>query len=91
MVARRSKLEIIYTVLNAVRMGRHKPTRIMYASNLSWRSTTKILDELVNKKYLIMELSNNSKKSNRSYKITKKGEEIFTYIQKGKKILKNCI
>jgi len=34
---RRSRLDIVLAVLSAVGRGVDRPTRIMYASNLSWR------------------------------------------------------
>ncbi len=51
MQRRRSKLDIVLIVLGAVRRGMDKPTRIMYAANLSWKPTQKILDNLVDPEY----------------------------------------
>ena len=39
---RRSKLEIMLTVLRAVNDGETKPTKIMYASNMSWNLTQRV-------------------------------------------------
>ena len=38
------------TVLGAVKSGIDKPTRIMYAANMSWTPTQKILKKLLYKK-----------------------------------------
>jgi len=44
---RRSKLNIMLTVLKAIRGGMYKPTRIMYAANMSWNSTQKVFEMLM--------------------------------------------
>ena len=49
---RRGRTEIISDVLKVIDMGLNKPTRIMYASNLSWVSLKTILDKLVTSGYV---------------------------------------
>ena len=44
--SRRSKLEILIDVLNAIKNGTEKPTRIMYKANLSWRLLNSTLSTL---------------------------------------------
>jgi len=43
---RRSKLEIYIDVLRIIERGIHKPTRIMFAANISWKPLTEILANL---------------------------------------------
>jgi predicted transcriptional regulator len=43
---KRSRLEIYMDILTAVSKGEHKPTSIMYRSNLSWRTCTRYINRL---------------------------------------------
>jgi predicted transcriptional regulator len=87
MSPRRSKLEIRLKILAAVSDGVDKPTRIMYAANLSWKPTQRILSELV-EQGLIDEVKNpESAKSRRRYLITDKGVSVLDYFERAKKIL----
>ncbi|MEM1556843.1 MAG: winged helix-turn-helix domain-containing protein [Candidatus Bathyarchaeia archaeon] len=43
---KRSKLEIYIDVLRIIKSGVNKPTRIMYAANLSWRTLKKVISDL---------------------------------------------
>lgn len=45
-VKRRSKMEIYMDVLRIINHGVNKPTRIMYAANISWKNLTDILSDL---------------------------------------------
>ena len=47
MPGRRSRLDLVLKVLGVVTDGVDKPTRIMYAANLSWKPTQRILNSLV--------------------------------------------
>ena len=53
MSVRRSKLNIMLSVLSTVKEGVDKPTRIMYATNLSWNPLNEVLRSLVKQKLLI--------------------------------------
>ncbi|MHA2069350.1 MAG: winged helix-turn-helix domain-containing protein, partial [Candidatus Thorarchaeota archaeon] len=53
MSKRRSKLEIILTILSAVKQGVDKPTRIMYAANMSWKPVQRMLTHLVEQGLLL--------------------------------------
>ena len=78
---RRSKLDIVLSVLSAVRDGADKPTRIMYAANLSWRPTKKIIASLV-EQGLLAEFENTaSKRSKKMYEVTEKGLNIIRYFK----------
>ena len=87
MSQRRSKLEIRLKILDAVRNGVEKPTRIMYAANLSWKPTQRILSRLT-EQGLVAEVSDTeSVKSRRKYKITEKGIAVLDYFDEAKKLL----
>ena len=87
MSQRRSKLEIRLKILDAVRNGVEKPTRIMYAANLSWKPTQRILSHLT-EQGLVAEVSDTeSVKSRRKYRITEKGIAVLDYFDEAKKLL----
>jgi predicted transcriptional regulator len=85
--ARRSKLEIMLTVLKAIRDGVDKPTRIMYAASISWNPTQKILSKLVEQGLIIKVMDVSNKKSKRRYTITEKGVAALEYFDNAHKII----
>lgn len=84
---RRSKLEIVLSVLSAVREGLDKPTRIMYAANLSWKPTQKVLASLVEEGLLSEVSTMGSKRSKVRYSITDKGENVLEYFEGAKGLI----
>ena len=88
MSQRRSQLEISLKILDSVRNGLEKPTRIMYASNMSWSRATKTMCSLV-EQGLVAEVIETRRgvKSRRRYKITEKGVSVLDYFDEGRKIL----
>jgi predicted transcriptional regulator len=87
MSPRRSKLEIRLKILAAVKQGVEKPTRIMYAANMSWKPVQLMLSHLVEQGLLLEVLDTGNKQSKRRYQITEKGEKILDYFEKAKDIL----
>ncbi len=87
MSPRRSKLEIRLKILAAVKQGVDKPTRIMYAANMSWKPVQLMLTHLVEQGLLLEEVNTGSKQSKRHYQITEKGEKILDYFEKAKDIM----
>ena len=88
--SRRSKLEILLDVLNAIKNGTEKPTRIMYEANLSWKLLNDTLSYLVSQD-LVMELDmsdSRDKRTNKVYKITQKGEALTRYFHHAEQLLK---
>jgi len=79
MVSRRSKLDLVLGVLRAVRGGVDKPTRIMYAVNLSWRPTQGILGGLVEQGLLAEVVVEGGRRSRRRYVVTEKGLGVLSY------------
>ena len=74
-------------MLSAVRDGVDKPTRIMYASNLSWMPTQRILRSLVEKGFLREIENTGSKRTKKRYEITDKGLKVVRYFNRAKDIL----
>ena len=75
MAKKRSKLEIVHTILENIRArnGKIKPTHILYKSNLSYQMMETYLEEL-KQKGLITELQVKRGKTNaKTYAITDKG------------------
>jgi predicted transcriptional regulator len=84
--ARRSKLDIMITVLKAIQGGMDKPTRIMYAANMSWNSTQKVFADLIRQEliYLTEEQGTRVKKR---YHLTDKGMNVLDYFQGASSLL----
>lgn len=76
MSTRRSGFQIAVDVLTTIGEGEERPTRIMYASNLSWNSLKGTLDILVGKGYVDETFLNQKQKR---YSITKKGQDVLGY------------
>jgi predicted transcriptional regulator len=86
---RRSKLELYLDVLDVIKEGTIKPTRIMYGANLSWKLVQDILSSLVTQG-LIDETdlsTSRDKRTNRVYHITQKGESVIKYFNQAKKLI----
>jgi len=73
---RRSSFQIAIDVLTVIGEGEKRPTRIMYATNLSWNSLKGTLDILVNKGYVDEDQVTDR---NKKYSITTKGHEVLGY------------
>jgi len=87
MFPRRSQLEIRLNILSAVRDGVDKPTRIMYAANMSWKPVQRILSHLVEQGLLEVRINTESRQSKRRYVLTDKGANVLDYFEKAKEIL----
>ncbi|MHA2219946.1 MAG: winged helix-turn-helix domain-containing protein [Candidatus Hodarchaeales archaeon] len=87
MSPRRSKLDIQMEVLNAVREGMDKPTRIMYATNMSWKPVRKILDNLVDRGLLSAIENTVGNRVKRRYEITEKGISVLNYLKGAKELV----
>ena len=81
MSARRTKIEIIHDILNAIQKkgGKIKPTHLLYKSNLSYKKMLEYIGELLHKGMVGEE----EVKGKKMYTITDKG---LNYIQEFKKI-----
>jgi len=87
-VARRSKLEIHLDVLQIVKSGVCKPTRIMYEANLSWDHLNRVLGVLMDQGLVSEEDTSGQrrrdKRTSRHYLLTKKGEGVVRYFNSPK-------
>jgi len=75
------------SILSSVMDGVDKPTRIMYATNMSWAPTQKMLSRLVEQDLIEVRMNTESRQSKRRYVITDKGVNVLNYFEKVKEIL----
>lgn len=87
MSKRRSMLDIVLDVLSVVRDGVDKPTRIMYAANLSWRPTQRILKMMVERGLLKVVETEGDERTKRRYVITERGLNVLEYFERAKELL----
>jgi predicted transcriptional regulator len=85
---RRSKLEITLAVLKAVDEGIKKPTKIMYATNMSWNLTQRVFSDLVEQGLLYVEEVQGSGRSTKRYHLTEKGQSVLEYFEGARALLK---
>ena len=75
MTKKRERLDVIKDILKAVRQSRNiKPTRLLYASNLSPQMFKEYINELISKKFIKLDID---KKEKKTFSITKKGQEFL--------------
>ncbi|MFB0558645.1 MAG: winged helix-turn-helix domain-containing protein [Candidatus Bathyarchaeia archaeon] len=89
MESRRSKLEIYLEVLQIIKSGTSKPTRIMYQANISWQPLMRVLGSMISQG-LVNEIDTTSmgrrrdKRTSKIYEITMKGEQVLRYFKGAK-------
>ncbi len=89
MTRRRSKLEIYLDVLRVIKEGVHKPTRIMYGANLSWKPLQQVLRSLLDQG-LILEIDvsdGGDRRTTKHYEITQKGENVLRYFDRARRLI----
>ena len=84
---RRSKLEIMLNVLKAIERGIDKPTRIMYATNMSWNPTQKVLEKLIQEGHITVTEKYSTQRAKKRYEITEKGLNVLRYFQGAKELI----
>jgi predicted transcriptional regulator len=92
-MGRRSKLEIMITVLEAIQNGESKPSRIMHYANISWNKLNLVIDsllsqELVSQRNLEEPRRKKDKRSTIGYFITPKGQNVLRRFHKEKSVIK---
>ena len=87
MSKRRSRLEITLTILSTILDGVDKPTRIMYAANMSWKPVQRILSHLVEQGLLEKISNTESRQSRIRYQITEKGKKVIDYFENAEEIM----
>jgi predicted transcriptional regulator len=74
-------------VLEAIRDGVDKPTRIMYAANMSWNPTQEVLAKLVEEGLIWVTDEPGGRRSKKRYKITEKGANVIRYFNGAKALI----
>lgn len=75
MAKKRERLNIIRDILLAIRENRNiKPTRLLYASNLSPQMFKDYMDELLKKSFVLFQINDKGKKF---ISLTKKGNDFL--------------
>ena len=87
MSTRRSKLDIQLEVLKAVRAGVDKPTRIIYAVNMSWKPVRKMIDNIVVRGLISVITDTGGNVTKRRYEITEKDVSAITYLEGAKELV----
>jgi len=72
---KRERLDVIRDILQTIRQSREiKPTRLLYASNLSPQMFKEYINELISKKFIKFEIDEKEKKT---FSLTKKGQDFL--------------
>ena len=75
MAKKRERLEVIKDILSAIRENRNiKPTRLLYASNLSPQMFKEYINELIRKEFIKLEVDEQERKT---FSLTKKGNDFL--------------
>ena len=86
---RRSKLEIYLDVLQLIKEGTAKPTRIMYGANLSWNILQGTLENMIDQG-LITEIDQSrskDKRTSKTYEVTSRGDSVIRYFGHAKQLI----
>jgi predicted transcriptional regulator len=81
--SKRSRIEIYLDVLQAIRKGVYKPTRIMYRTNLSWKPLMQVLDTMIKQQLIAPE----NHGTHVTYKITEKGMNVLNYFNEAMELI----
>jgi predicted transcriptional regulator len=72
---KRERLDVIRDILQTIMQNREiKPTRLLYASNLSPQMFKEYINELISKKFIKLEVDEKDKKT---FSLTKKGQDFL--------------
>lgn len=75
MARKRERLDVIKDILHAIKENRQiKPTRLLYASNLSPQMFKEYINELISKKFIKLDIDEKEKKT---FSLTKKGQDFL--------------
>ena len=75
MTKKRERLEVIRDIIQSIRENRKiKPTRLLYASNLSPQMFKEYINELISKDFIKLDIDNKEKKS---FSLTQKGNSFL--------------
>jgi predicted transcriptional regulator len=88
MSVRRSRFEIYVDVLSEIMNGSHKPTKIMYGANLSYKPLKEILQSLLEQNLIEEEEGRiRDKRTKVKYNLTQKGVNVVRYYSKAKDLV----
>ncbi len=72
---KRERLDVIRDILQTIRQNREiKPTRLLYASNLSPQMFKEYINELISKQFIKFDIDEKEKKT---FSLTKKGQDFL--------------
>ena len=75
MARKRERLEVIRDILMSIRQNKNiKPTRLLYSSNLSPQMFKEYINELIEKKFIRLDIDNKEKKT---FALTTKGNDFL--------------
>jgi predicted transcriptional regulator len=81
--SKRSRIEIYLDVLQAIKKGVNKPTRIMYHANLSWKPLMQVINAMIEQNLITsIKIRNHV-----FYKITEKGMNILNYFHEAMELI----
>lgn len=80
---KRSRMEIIFEIMKNVDAGVRTKTRLMYASNLDWRSFSKYISFLEEEGFVVC--------TNDSYRLTDKGKLLLQKMKEVAEILSSQV
>jgi predicted transcriptional regulator len=81
--SKRSRIEIYLDILQAIKKGVDKPTRIMYSTNLSWKPLMQFINTMMEQKLITSEEVG----SHITYKITEKGTNVLNYFHEALQLI----
>jgi predicted transcriptional regulator len=88
MSTRRSRFEIYVDILTEIMNGAQKPTKIMYAANLSYKPLKNILQSLLDQGLIEEEDGRiKDKRTKVKYCLTQKGLNVVRYYSKAKDLV----
>lgn len=77
---RRSKLEVKIDILEAIKDGIQKPTKIMYKANMSWKPLTEILNNFVEGGLVnVIETPTGDRRTSKIYELTDDGHKALMH------------
>ena len=75
MAKKRERLDVIRDIIRSIRENRNiKPTRLLYASNLSPQMFKEYINELITKGFISLDID---KKEKKTFSLTKKGNDFL--------------
>lgn len=91
MPQRRTRLEMYFDVMTALKNGNDKKTNIMHAANISWQTLNEILGSLISQGFVeeIKALHWRDRRIRVYYGFTARGEKMMSYVKYHNEFLNN--